>query len=154
MNMLKIINLERIFTKEFDSKKDNGEMIPLWKDYIKETSIVPRYVYYTVMLPNTYKGPYQHKKRRGLFSIVSGKIRFIYQENNKFKELDIDADSQPKMIEIPTNLKYLLFGLGKKQAVIINICDYPWKPKDNETVIPDFSKYGGLKNEKRKSKRE
>lgn len=148
--MLKIINLEKHTTVDSSTGQISGEMIPLWKDYIKETAIVPRYVYYTTILPGTIKGPYQHKKRRGLFSVVAGIVRFVYKEKNEFIEIDIDANVQPKLIDIPTNTQYLLIGKGDTPCGIVNICDYPWKPDDNETIQPDFSGYGDLKWKKKK----
>lgn len=121
----------------------NGRIIPLWKDY-EFPAMKLKFVYYTTGAPGTTKGPYMHTKRNGLVSVIQGKVILVYKETLKdkaYQELTIDADKKPQSIYIPKNTPHCFINIGQKELVLVNICDYAWKPGDNEDQKPDFSDY-------------
>ncbi len=59
----------------------------------------------------------------------------------KFKEIKLDASKGAMMLDIPKGTGYLIKNPYRQEAHCINICDYPWKPNENETVTPDFGMY-------------
>ena len=111
-------------------------MIPLWKDYDLVQKMRVRFVYYSTCAPKTEKGPYLHKKRRGLLTLLEGKAIFVYKVGKKFKETKLDASKKITMLDIPKGIGYLIKNPYSAEAKFINICDYPWKPNENETVVP------------------
>ena len=139
--MIEVYDLEVFRTSSSKSKVDNGLISPLWKDYDDPNNLAPRYVYYTTCSPKSIKGPYKHTKRAGLLCFISGKIIFVYKENNKFKEVEINTSKTPKKIYIPNNTEYVIINIGNNDAVAVNICNYPWIKDDNETITPNFSDY-------------
>lgn len=134
-------SLKRIKTVNKSSGKDNGIMMPLWKDYDAIDLITPRFIYYTTCLAAEDKGPYLHTKRRTLLSLVEGKIIFVYLDKNVFKDVMVDAGKDSMLFDIPAGIGYLIRNPYSAEAKMVNICDYPWREGDNETVIPDFSDY-------------
>ncbi len=116
-------------------------LMPLWKDYDSLPAMTPRYVYYATCRAGEEKGPYLHRKRRTLLNLVEGRIILAYREAEVFKETEVNADSHPVLFDIPAGVGYLIRNPFKDDAVMVNICDYPWKEGDNETEAPDFSDY-------------
>ena len=123
-------------------KQLNGVMSPLWNEN-DESGIIPKMVYVTTVLAGTTKGPYCHTKRRGCLFLISGKIIFLYKFPGEiqFHEEEVDSNENLMMIEVPKNLEYAIIGLGTQDALLVNICDYPFIAGDNETIIPDFGGY-------------
>ena len=116
-------------------------MIPLWKDRDVRPAMKPRYVYFFTCAPRAHKGPYLHKKRRGLLFLLEGKLIFVYMTGKKFKEIKLDAREGAVMLDIPRGTGYLIKNPYRREARCINICDYPWKPNEHETITPDFTSY-------------
>lgn len=141
LNLIKKYKINKIETRDKISLKKNGFMIPIWKDYDKIEQIKPRYVYYLTCAPQSIKGPYLHKKRRGLLTLLEGRIVLAYKSGNKFNEVHMEAGDEAMMADIPKMVGYLIQNPYKKEARLLNICDYPWKKDDNETITPDFSGY-------------
>lgn len=142
--MIIVRDIEKIHTREKENGRENGFMIPLWKDYDDMPPIVPRFVYMMTCAPQSTKGPYLHTKRRGLLTLIEGSASVVYQEGGEFHEVILEATDHAKMLDIPTNVGYLVRNLSlDHQAVFVNICDYPWKKDDNETITPDFSGWRG-----------
>ena len=143
--MVKIYKIPKVKTKDKINGKFNGLMIPIWKDYdpllAGGSKMKPRFVYFFTCAARSEKGPHLHKKRRGLLTLLEGKALFVYQVGKKFKEIKLDAAKEAIMIDIPKGTGYLIKNLYSKEAKFVNICDYPWRPDDNETITPDFSGY-------------
>jgi len=138
--MVKFFELKSHQTKDGQGK-ENGFILPLWKDSDAMEKIQPRYVYFTTCDPGTDKGPYLHEKRRGLLCVIEGKILFVYKDGDVFKEKLIDSDKNPTLIDIPSRTPYLIRNQFNNTAKLINICDYPWISGDTETVTPNFGDY-------------
>jgi len=136
-------NLRRHETRQkIIEDRPNGFMLPLWNDS-EDFPFDTRFIYATTCNPFTVKGPYCHTKRSGLLCVIFGKIVYVHKKPGEhfFQEEEIDADTNPVRFLIPVGEEYCFIGLGDKEALLINICDYPWKAGDNETLIPDFSEY-------------
>lgn len=138
--MITVRTIDKIQTKEKNGGRPNGLMIPLWKDY---DNIVPpmhpRFVYAMTCAPQSSKGPYLHTKRRGLLTLIQGSAVVVYQEENEFREIILNAMDGAAMLDIPMGTGYLIYNPSSDiEALFINICDYPWKKDDNETLTPDF----------------
>src|SRR3989344_3726820 len=137
--MIKKNHIPKIETRDKITSRKNGIMIPLWKDYDFRPAMNPRYVYFFTCASRAHKGPYLHKKRRGLLSLIEGKAIFVYKTGKKFVEIKLDASRSATMLDITMGTGYLIKNPYSKEAKFLNICDYPWKPNENETIIPDFS---------------
>lgn len=138
--MVKFYSLAAHETRDSSGRK-NGFILPLWKDYDEIEEIAPRYIYFTTCEPGFDKGPYFHTKRRGLITLLEGRILFIYKEHGVYRERLIDAEKAYTLIDIPAKTPYLIRNNSQKTAKLINICDYPWKKGDDETIVPDFGDY-------------
>ncbi len=90
--------------------------------------------------------------------MLEGKAIFIYKIGEKLKaplssrrnvgisakalkEIKLDASREAVMIDVPKGIGYLIKNPYLKEAKFINICDYPWRAGDNETITPDFEGY-------------
>lgn len=138
---LKVYKITKIITRHSQGGASTGLLIPLWKDYEAGKKIRPRYIYFMSCAPKSFKGPYLHTKRRGFLTLIEGRLLLVYKDGTRFKKIFLNADRQAMMVDMPKNTAYLMENPFKKEAQLINICDYPWKKGDHETVEPDFSKY-------------
>lgn len=138
--MITIKEIEKIKTAG-SNNQINGIFIPLWKDYDHQPALQPRFVYFTSCLPHCRKGPYLHTKRRGLLTLIEGKIIFVYQNKNNFEKIPLTAQEKAVLIDIPAQVGYLLDNPYNEEAKLINICDHPWRADNQETIIPDFKNY-------------
>ncbi len=118
----------------------SGSIIPLWKHY-DESGLEARMVYAATCLPGNVKGPYRHTRRRGLLSVLKGKVAFVYRENGRFRDKVLSAGKQPVLVDIPPMQDYAIVGLGREESILVNVCDYAWREGDGETLTPDFSGY-------------
>lgn len=135
---MKFYKLEKIITRHPKTKAVTGLLIPLWKDYEPNKKINPRYIYFLTCAPRSFKGPYLHTKRRGLLTLIEGRLSLIYKDGKRFQEISLDARRQAVMADIPKMTAYLLKNPFSQEAKLVNICDYPWQPGDQETLEPDF----------------
>jgi hypothetical protein len=137
-----VYKLAKIITRDKRSGVKSGSLIPLWKDYDPGRKLKPRYIYYLACSPKRLKGPYLHTRRRGLLTLIGGGATLVYRTKTGFQELRLRADGpEVPMIDIPSGVEYLILNPYKVEARFINICDYPWRKGDSETIIPDFHAY-------------
>ena len=139
--MVKVYKIAKVKTKDKTKGAVNGLIIPIWKDYDPMPKMKPRFVYFFTCAAFSEKGPHLHKKRRGLLTLLEGKALFIYQAGKNFKKIVLDSSKEAIMVDIPKGVGYLIKNPYSKEAKFVNICDYPWRPNDNETITPDFSRY-------------
>jgi hypothetical protein len=120
-----------------------GSLIPLWNVH-EGRGLVPRFVYATTCLPGKVKGPYRHARRRGLLSILRGRVAFVYRVGGRFRERVL-VSKRPVMVDIPPRQDYCIVGLGREEALLVNVCDYAWRKGDGEASVPDFRGYNFAK---------
>ena len=138
--MLTVRAIDKIETVEKESNRISGCMIPLWKDYDDMIPMHPRFVYAMTCAPQSTKGPYLHTKRRGLLTLIEGSAVIVYQEGKEFHTIALHAMDSVAMLDIPAGIGHLIYNSSfDKSALFVNICDYPWRKDDNETLTPDFS---------------
>ena len=137
--MVSFRSLEVHATHAKGGRARSGAMIPLWNER-EGRGLVPRMVYATTCLPGKVKGPYRHSRRRGLLSILRGRVAFVYRAGGRFRERVLDS-RRPLLVDIPPRLVYCIVGLGKEESLLVNMCDYAWRKGDGESSEPDFGAY-------------
>lgn len=137
-DLIKIIDLATHYSvQKLDQESINGLMIPVWnvlQDFDNLANC--NYVYLTTILPDKIKGPYCHTKRNSFLLAVTGETTLIIKENNMYTTYRLT----PYVGAIlPAQTELCIFGSGRTESVLLNLCDFPWTPNNTECKIPDFS---------------
>jgi len=129
-----INHFEAVNGKKLNPDRFSGYMIPIWN--VLQTPFECKYIYSITTEPGAVKGPYCHTIRNGIMTLVEGKAVVIYKDSDGYQEVWLLENYE--QIEIPANTEYCIIGQGTGSAVLVNICDHPWQPGDDETYVPDF----------------
>jgi|GEM_PF-1536725 len=137
---MKVIDIEKIITKDKNTNEPNGIFLPIWRSWDSKYNIKPDMVYVSTIPRGSYKGPHLHKKRTGYISVLTGRAALVFKTGNKYEEIIVSAE-EPKTIEVPPNTGFLSINIGEDTCMILNICSPAWHPEDPDNYTDDFTDY-------------
>jgi WxcM-like, C-terminal len=133
--MHKVIDLSAHYSLEKKNASINGLMIPVWNilEHFNDLKSC-NYIYLTTILPDKVKGPYLHSKRNSFLLSVSGECVIVIQENNEYHIIHL---SPYRGVILSDNTPMCIYGSGRTESVLLNICDYPWTINSTECIVPE-----------------
>ena len=140
MEEVKIYDLELIKTKDVKGGHQNGNFIPVWRDWDKIYEKEPEMVYVATCFPKELKGPHLHHDRWSYLTVLKGKVAFIVNVEEDFKEFVI-TDEKPQTLVIPAGIPQAHINIGEEEAIIINLCNPAWHPDRQDNYTADYGDY-------------
>ena len=119
-------------------EKSSGALISLFNKNDTPTFEVS-YVYVITIPKDGLKGPFLHSLRTTICTPIFGSLDIIYfdKPTNSYNKLSISSEN-PIQTVIPSGTTFCLIGTSELPAIIVNLCDFPWSPDNNECSIPNF----------------
>lgn len=137
-----IISLDKITTRDKQSKSPNGYIVSLWKDWETILPKQPKQVYLNVCEPGQVKGPHLHKQRWQQYACLFGKGRIVVKYGKgDYEEIDVDADLAPVVVVIPAGTASAIQATGKKDFVLLNMPSPAWHPENQDDHPVEFDDY-------------
>ncbi len=135
-----LYDLEKYDTKNILTKKINGSLTVVWRDWDKIIK-TPQMMYITSVFPKEIKGPHLHKKRTSYFLCIEGSIIFIIKDGDDgYNEIEVNSEN-PKLICVPNGISSAHVNLSDKISKVLVMADIAWKPNDKEMIDVKFSNY-------------
>lgn len=135
---MKVIDLETHYSYQKLGPNDlNGIMIPVWNKLFNEDRVKTcEYIYITTIFPDKIKGPYYHTVRNSFLVCIEETFTCVVKESEEYSFFCIKPYQG---IILPAKTEFCIYGSSKKEAILLNVCDFPWTPDTKECTIPDFS---------------
>ena len=137
---IEIYDLEKIETKDVRKGHQNGNFIPVWRDWDEKYEKVPEMVYVTTCFPQQLKGPHLHRKRWSYLTVLEGTVVFILKINNDYQE-HILTEDKPQTIVIPAGIPQAHVNISDRTAIVINLCSPAWRPDRQDNYTADYGNY-------------
>lgn len=135
------VNLEVHDTKDIESKRINGSLTVIWRDWDNILKNPPKMMYLTSVNPREIKGPHLHSLRTSYFTCVEGKVMIIVQDSDgNYQEIESSSE-KPNLICIPKNFASAHINISSNISKILVLADIAWKPGDNEMKNVEFENY-------------
>ena len=140
MGKVKLRDLDLIQTKDVRQGYQNGNFIPIWRDWDNLYKKEPQMAYVATCFPKELKGPHLHLKRWSYLTVLKGKVVFIVKVDEQFKEFVI-SNKKPQTIIIPAGIPQAHINIGEEEAIIINLCNPAWHPDRQDNYTADYGDY-------------
>lgn len=137
---VRIIDLELIATKDVQHGHQNGNFIPVWRDWDKKYEHDPKMVYVTTCFPGELKGPHLHKMRWSYLTVLKGKVAFVVKTDAGFQEFVL-SDEKPQTLVIPAGTPQAHVNIGDIDAIVMNLCTPAWHPDNQDNYTADYGDY-------------
>ena len=108
----------------------NGYLQLLWNAN-EQPDYRPDQVYLTVIAPGCCKGPHLHRKRRGWFHVIKGRVAIVING----VEFQLERSVGPLLV--PPGLAACLYNVGQGEAWIINMPSPAYDPNDPDEHVPE-----------------
>lgn len=122
----------------FDSEgKPNGWVLPVWSE-LDQPVLKPAQVYLTAIAPMSRKGPHLHMKRRGMFSVIAGAVRFqmpIRDGSAHGTHNGYTVRPGDPVVVVPAGCPCALYNYGDTEALVLNMPNPSWS-QDNPDEWP------------------
>jgi hypothetical protein len=116
----------------------NGYVIPLW--HVDQGPKIEQ-VYLTTLLPYAMKGPHLHRKRRGLFFCIKGRILLVTRvlEFGYYATHELRPGSPP--VEVPPGIPAALYNVADNvESLVLNMPSPPWRVgEEDEHEVTDWT---------------
>lgn len=133
INKVKEEKYKKVKTYDFETKKENGFLIEMFRDYDgKKTE-----VYLSCAKPGGFKGYHLHKVRAARYVCLKGKMKIILYVDGKRQEHILTPENL-KRLYIPANIPTALQNIGDEDGWLINYPDPPYDPDLKDEQV-DFT---------------
>jgi dTDP-4-dehydrorhamnose 3,5-epimerase len=102
--------------------------------------------YVTTAFPGTVKGWHYHKRQTDNFSCVAGMIKLVLYDRRSDSSTVGETNefflglANPILVQIPPLVLHGFKGVGLVEAIVINVCTYPYNHTDpDEFRVDAFS---------------
>lgn len=126
----------KIETKDSEGKP-NGYLIPIWSA-LERPELRPEQVYLTAIAPRSRKGPHLHNVRRGVFSVLSGRVIVqVRLLNGTYSGYPL-WPGQPIVMVAP-GTPCALYNYGDREALVLNMPSPAWsKEAPDDWPVEDW----------------
>ncbi len=137
-----IIALDKITSKDKQTKRENGYIVSLWKDWETILPKQPKQVYLNVTKPGEVKGPHLHKERWQQYACLFGQGRIVVKYGKgDYEEIEIDGDKSPVVVVIPAGTPSAIQATGTTDFVLLNMPHPAWHPDRQDDHPVEFDDY-------------
>jgi dTDP-4-dehydrorhamnose 3,5-epimerase len=137
----RVIDLQIIETRDKIQKHQNGNFVPLYRNWDRYVEEPVSMIYTTSCFSREVKGPHLHKKRRGHLTVLKGEVVFVLEYDDGYEEIQLNGDV-PRMIVVPEGTVNAHVNIGNEEALVMNICTrHCWKSDDTDNYDVEFRNY-------------
>jgi len=133
----------KIVTKGHQGRP-NGFLVPIYNaaEGFFAPGNEPQQVYLTVVAPGEIKGPHLHFIRRGFFTCIKGRVRFVLRLPDGTYQSFWSGDGHGFLsIEVPTGVPAAIQNVGEEDAYVLNMPNPAWRPEMKDEHTADFSAF-------------
>ncbi len=121
INKVKEEKYKKVKTYDFETKKENGFLIEMFKDGNKTD------VYLSCAKPGAFKGYHLHKVRAARYVCLKGKMKIILYVNGN-REEHILTPENLKRLYIPAMIPTALQNIGDEDGWLVNYPNPAYNP--------------------------
>lgn len=132
----------RIVTTDRD-RRPNGFLVPIYNvhDGFVSREQQPQQAYLTVVAPRSTKGPHLHMRRWGLFTCVSGNVRIVVREEERYEHYYSGELYDYQTIQVPAGLPAALVNDWDEPAFVLNLPSPAWQQDDQDDHPVKFDEH-------------